>query len=201
MDLASTSDTFYITVHLYPANFNLKSYGSQAFAVSALYSGTACTKTRNTEMKPPKRNHRNRRNRRNHWNTETKPPKPPKHWNETTKTPIKTWTKRSEQPQWHYRYWIPRGLSWIIISRILTFDFPVSVLLLSQSLQFLKARTKSENKRFFYYFPSQLKLNYVTQCKVFSHEYTAAIKYGIGHGRLADSLESASRKNTLHCMT
>ena len=158
----------------------------------------ACTKTRNTETKPTKRNHWNRRN---HRNTETKPPKPPKHRNETTKTPIKTWTKRSKQPQWHYRYWIPGGLSWIIISRILTFDFPVSVLLLSQSLQFLKARTKNENKRFFYYFPLQLKLNYVMQCRVFF--------------RLADSRESASLpwpmpyfiaavyswENTLHCVT
>ena len=46
-----------------------------------IISISACTKTRNTETKPPERNHRNRRN---HRNTGTKPPK---HRNETTETP------------------------------------------------------------------------------------------------------------------
>ena len=76
-------------------------------------------------LKPgtPKRNHRNRRDHRNE-TTGTKPPEPPKHRNETTRTTetgIKTWTKRSKQPQWHHRYWIPGGLSWIRISRIVSF--------------------------------------------------------------------------------
>ena len=48
----------------------------------------ACTKTRNNETKPSKRNHRKHRNE----NTRTKPAK---HWNETTEKAIKTWTKRS----------------------------------------------------------------------------------------------------------
>ena len=71
-----------------------------AFYQSKLFK-SACTKTRNTETKPPEQKHRNRRNQRN---TETKPPeppKPPKHRNETsetTETAIKTWTKRSKQP-------------------------------------------------------------------------------------------------------
>ena len=45
-------------------------------------------------------------------------------------------------------------------------DFPASVVLLSQSLQFLKHK-KSEIKRFFD-FPIY-NSKYVTQCKAFSH--------------------------------
>ena len=113
----------------------------------------ACTKTRNTKTKPSKRNHRI---------TGTKPPKP-NHQNETTGTTervIKTWTKWSRQPQWHHRYWIPGGLSSIIISRIVSPDFPASVVLLSQSLQFPKHK-KSEIKRLFYF--SIYNSKYVTK--------------------------------------
>ena len=104
----------------------------------------ACTKTRNTETKPSKRNHRNHWTtetpERNQRNTGTKPPEPPK------KLIQKLAKKRSRQPQWHHRYWIPGGLSWIIISSIVSSDFPASVVLLSQSLQFAKHK-KSEIKR------------------------------------------------------
>ena len=59
-----------------------------------LQSFGACTKTRNTETKPPERNHRNHRNRRNHRNTETKPAKHRNEKNETTETPKRNHRKK-----------------------------------------------------------------------------------------------------------
>ena len=117
-------------------------------------------------------------------NPETPKRNHPSETTETTEKAIKTWTKRSRQPQWHHRYWIPGGLSSIIISRIVSSDFPASVVLLSESLQFPKHK-KSEIKRFFYF--SIYNSKHLTQCKGFSHDHTAATNKGTsGHRRLAD---------------
>ena len=71
-----------------------------------------------------------------------------------------------------------------INSGIVSSDFPASVVLLSQSLQFGRHK-KIEIKRFFYFSIDNSK--YVMQCKAFSHEHTAATNNGTsGRGRLVD---------------
>ena len=90
--------------------------------------------------------------------TETKATKPAKHRNETTGTTektIKTWIKWSRQPQQHHRYWIPGGLSWIMIYRIVSSDFPASVVLLSQSLQFPNIKRVTSKDSFIFLFTTQ----------------------------------------------
>ena len=121
---------------------------------------SACTKSRNTETKPSKRNHRNHR-------------KSYKNLNKTIETASMTPPLLNSG-----------RMSSIIISRIVSSDFPASVVLLSESLQFPKHK-KSEIKRFFYF--SIYNSKHLTQCKAFSHDHTAATNKGTsGHRRLAD---------------
>ena len=87
---------------------------------------SACTKTRNSETKPPKRNHRNGRNERNDQNettktraskttvtTETKQPKRPKqnNWHEQNlRTATRDDDRRTEKDSWVFLLsWVGRG--------------------------------------------------------------------------------------------
>lgn len=107
----------------------------------------------------------------NHWNTKIKPAK---HQNETIQKVVKSWTKWSKLPQWLYYYWILSRLSLITISQIVSFDFPVTVILFYNLCSFPKHLQKVKPKDSFN-FPLQLKLNDITQCRAFSYHYIMAI--------------------------